>query len=253
MERKIRVTVWNEFEDEFRHPDILELYPGGIHEHIASFLREEADMTVRTATFKDEVDFGIPDEVLDQTDVLILYSHMLQNMVSDERVDKVINRVVNEGMGLIVLHSGLWMKLTQRLIGPGGYNGYREIRERERVWVVDRGHPIAEGLPEYFDFPHAEVYAEPATFPVPDELIFLSWYQGGEAARSGMTWRRGAGKIFYFSPGHARYNTMHFDCYKKVVVNAVRWAVPAVEMAPLHGTGKRPAIEPIAPGGGMLP
>lgn len=252
MENKIRVTVWNEFEDEIRHPDILELYPGGVHEHIASFLREENDIIVRTSTFKDEVDFGIPDEVIDQTDVLIVYSHMLQNMVSDERVKKVIDRVVNEGMGLIVLHSALWMNLTQRLVGPGGYNGYREIRERERVWVINQGHPIAKDLPIYFDFPHSEMYGEPATFPEPDELIFLSWYQGGEAARSGMTWRRGAGRIFYFSPGHARYNTMHSEYYKKVVVNGVRWAVPAFAVTPLNRGAKCPVIEPIAPGGGMI-
>lgn len=249
---KLRVTVWNEFEDEFRHPDILDLYPGGIHEHIASFLQQEGDMEVRTATFKDEVDFGIPDEVIDQTDVLILYSHMLQEMVSDERVDKVIKRVVNEGMGLVVLHSGLWMKLTQRLVGPGVYNGYREIAERERVWVVNQAHPIAQGLPVYFDFPHSEMYGEPATFPQPDELVFLSWYQGGEAARSGMTWRRGAGKIFYFSPGHARYDTMHSEFYKKVVVNGVRWAAPAFAVEQINRSAKHPVIEPIQPGGGML-
>lgn len=245
MEKKIRVTVWNEFEDEFRHPDILELYPGGIHEHIASFLRKQEDMEVRTATFKDLVDFGIPDEVIDSTDVLILYSHMLQEMVSDERVQKVIDRVVNEGMGLVILHSGLWMKLTQRLVGPGVYNGYREIRERERVWVVDQGHPIAEGLPTYFEFSESEVYGEPATFPPPDELIFLSWYQGGEASRSGMTWRRGAGKIFYFSPGHARYNTLHSECYQKVVINGVRWAAPRFAIEAIDRRGKRPLIEQI--------
>lgn len=252
MKNKIRVTVWNEFEDEFRHPDILELYPGGVHEYIASFLRKQEDMEVRTATFKDEADFGIPDAVIDNTDVLILYSHMLQEMVSDERVQKVIDRVVNEGMGMVILHSGLWMKLTQRLVGPGVYNGYREIRERERVWVVDQGHPIAEGLPTYFDFPNSEVYGEPASFPPPDELIFLSWYQGGEASRSGMTWRRGAGKIFYFSPGHARYNTMHSEYYQRVVINAVRWAAPRFPIPALDRRAKRPIIEPIEPGGGMI-
>ncbi len=252
MDRKIRVTVWNEFEDEIRKPDILELYPGGVHEHIASFLRKEEDMEVRTATFKDEIAFGIPDEVIDRTDVLILYSHMLQDMVSDERVQKVIDRVVNEGMGLIVLHSGLWNKLTQRLIGPGGYNGYREIRERERVWVVDQGHPIAKDLPIYFDFAHSEMYGEPATFPAPDELIFLSWYQGGEAARSGMTWRRGAGKIFYFSPGHARYDVMHSEYYQRVVINAVRWVAPTQKIEQINRSAKLPAIEPIEPGGGFI-
>lgn len=247
----IRVTVWNEFFDEKRHPEILTLYPGGVHEYVASFLREQEDMEVRATTFEDE-EFGVPDEVIDNTDVLVLYSHMKQDMVSDERVEKIISRVVNEGMGLVVLHSGLWMKLVQRLVGPGGYDRYREIEERERIWVVNPGHPIAQGLPMHFDFPHSEVYGEPASFPEPDELIFLSWYQGGEAARAGMTWRRGAGNIFYFSPGHATYNTMQSECFHKVVVNGVRWAAPSFAVPRINRKGVREAIEPIAPGGGYV-
>ena len=245
MSTTIRVTVWNEFEDEKRHPIVMELYPGGIHEYIASFLRMERGIAVNTATFHDERNFGIPDEVLDQTDVLIVYSHMLQNMVSDERVQKVIDRVTREGMGIIFLHSALWMNLMQRLVGPGSYNGYREIEERERIWVVNQGHPIASGLPAYFEFPHSEMYGEPASFPEPDELVFLSWYQGGEAARSGMTWRRGAGKVFYFSPGHARYNVMQSEHYQKVIINAVRWAVPPLAAPPADRGGNTPVIEPI--------
>lgn len=245
MSTTIRVTVWNEFEDEKRHSIIMKLYPGGIHEYIASFLRMERDITVNTATFHDEENFGIPDEVLDQTDVLIVYSHMLQNLVSDERVQKVIDRVTREGMGIVFLHSALWMNLMQRLVGPGSYNGYREIGECERIWVVNQGHPIASGLPAYFEFPQSEMYSEPASFPEPDELVFLSWYQGGEAARSGMTWRRGAGKIFYFSPGHARYNVMQSEHYQKVIINAVRWAVPPLAAPLADRGGNSPGIEPI--------
>ncbi len=248
MNHTINVTVWNEFEDEKRHPIVMELYPGGIHEYIASFLREEKDMTVRTATFHDEKDFGIPDEVLEQTDVLIVYSHMLQELVSGERVQKVIDRVTQDGMGIIFLHSALWMNLMQRLVGPGSYNGYREIGERERIWVVNQGHPIAAGLPAYFDIPQTEMYGEPASFPEPDELVFLSWYQGGEAARSGMTWRRGKGKVFYFSPGHARYTVMQSEHYQRVIINAVRWAVPPLAPPPADRGAHAPALEQIGEG-----
>ncbi|MDL2233734.1 hypothetical protein LJC63_09200 [Ruminococcaceae bacterium OttesenSCG-928-L11] len=96
------------------------------------------------------------------------------------------------------------------------------------------------------------MYGEPADFPDPDELVFLSWYQGGEAARSGMTWRRGAGRVFYFSPGHAWYDIMQYKEYHTVVKNAVRWAAPPVQ-APQQERGARaPVIEPIEPGGGMI-
>lgn len=252
MGGKIKVTVWNEFHDERKHPVITELYPGGIHAYIASFLKYEADMEVCAHHFYENEDFGLSDDVLNHTDVLIVYSHSLQDKVPNERVRKVISRVVSEGMGIIFLHSALWMNLAQMLIGPGGYCGYREIEERERIWVVNRNHPIAQGLPSYFDFPHSEMYGEPADFPDPDELIFLSWYQGGEAARSGMTWRRGAGRVFYFSPGHAWYNVMQMDTYHLIIKNAIRWAVPPVQPPKQDRGANVPAIEDIQPGGGLV-
>ena len=45
------------------------------------------------------------------------------------------------------------------------------------------------------------MYGEPFAVPEPMETVFVSWYEGGEVFRSGLTYQRGAGKIFYFSPG----------------------------------------------------
>ena len=64
------------------------------------------------------------------------------------------------------------------------------------------GHPIAAGLGEYFEIPHEEMYGEHFDIPDPDELVFVSWFQGGEVFRSGCCYYRGEGKIFYFRPGH---------------------------------------------------
>lgn len=252
MGNKIRVTVWNEFVDEYRHPELFDVYPDGIHGYIASYLKDQEDFEVRTATFKDDEFFGIPDEVIDNTDVLVVYSHMTQNIVSEERIQKLVKRVTVEGMGLVVLHSGLWLNAVQRILGPCGYSGYREIGERERIWVTNPTHPIAEGLPDYFEFGEAEVYPEPATFPEPEDLLFISWYQGGEAARSGLTWKRGRGKIFYFSPGHATFDCLRSPYYHKVVVNAIRWAVQKFKPAPSSRGARCEAIEPIDKVGGVI-
>ncbi|MCI8623421.1 MAG: trehalose utilization protein ThuA [Provencibacterium sp.] len=241
----IRVTVWNEFYDDPRHPAIQELYPGGVQEYLASVLREEPDMAVTARHFYEDDACGLSDEVLDSTDVLLVYGHILRDNVPEDRVKKLIERVVKEGMGVIFLHSALWMNLFQRLVGPGAYCGYRELGERERVWVVNRNHPIAAGLPSSFVIPHTEVYSEPAGFPDPDELVFISWYQGGEAARSGMVWRRGAGRIFYFSPGHAWYNAMQIPEYHTVIKNAVRWAVPPSSPPPLNRSAELTPLEDI--------
>lgn len=224
----IRVTVWGEMEDEARHPEILVMYPGGVHQYTADYLREEADIETRTITFQENDSFGVTDEVLNWTDVLVIYSHFLKDFVSPERMDAICRRVTEAGMGLILLHSSLWLNVAQALIGPCGYDGYREIGEKERVWTLVPDHPIAQDMPPVFQFEHAEMYQEPAGFPTPDDIIFLSWYEGGEVSRSGLTWSRGKGRVFYFAPGHATYDTMLSTHYHQVVKNAVRWASEGV-------------------------
>jgi trehalose utilization protein len=54
--------------------------------------------------------------------------------------------------------------------------------------------------------------------------VFISWFQGGEVFRSGLTWKRGAGNVFYFRPGHETYPTYHDANVQTVLRNAVRWA-----------------------------
>ena len=240
---KLRVTVWNEFYDEKQWPEILDIYPGGVHQAIKRFLDRENDLEVTVSTQQD-TEQGLSQELLDRTDVLIWYSHMEKEPIAEERIDAVIRRVL-DGMGLIFLHSSLGSQLASQLLGARGHGTYREIGEKERVWVIDRSHPIAQGLNEYFEFPQSEMYGEPCDIPTPDELIFISWYAGGNAARSGYTYRRGAGKIFYFSPGHAWYDVMNREEFQTVVKNAVRRARPP-QCPPVQSRGRIDSLEKIS-------
>lgn len=239
---KIRVTVWNEFRHEKNqdHP-ASKLYPDGMHVAIADHLKKLPGMEVRTATL-DEPEHGLTDEVLANTDVMTWWGHMAHGQVSDAVVDKVQNRVL-EGMGLIVMHSGHFSKIFKRLMGTTCNLKWREAGERERLWVIDPAHPITEGLGEYFELPETEMYGERFDIPQPDELVFVSWFQGGEVFRSGCCWHRGRGKVFYFRPGHESY-PIYFDSnVLKVIENAVRWAAP--KNTPVIGFGNRQPIEEI--------
>jgi trehalose utilization protein len=218
-----RVTVWNEFRHEKKDQKVIEIYPDGMHEAIARPLRGEG-FTVRTATL-DEPEHGLTEEVLAETDVLLWWGHMAHKEVSDEVVERVQKRVL-EGMGLIVLHSAHASKIFMRLMGTGCMLSWREAGERERLWVVAPGHPIAEGIGEYFEIPHEEMYGEFFDIPAPDALVFVSWFQGGEVFRSGCCFERGQGKIFYFRPGHETHPTYHQPEVQRVISNAVRWAAP---------------------------
>ncbi|GAF19454.1 hypothetical protein JCM19046_4106 [Bacillus sp. JCM 19046] len=152
------------------------------------------DHQVKTATL-DEPEHGLTNDVLEQTDVLIWWGHVAHDEVSDEVVARVHKRVL-EGMGLIVLHSGHFSKIFKTLMGTSCDLKWREADEKERLWVVSPSHPIADGIDEYFELEKEEMYGEHFDIPNPDEVVFMSWFQGGEVFRSGCTFNRGNGKIF---------------------------------------------------------
>ena len=218
----IRVTVWNEFAHEKTDETVKSIYPDGIHGQIKNFLKD--DFEVRTATLDDE-ECGLTQEVLDNTDVLLWWGHMRHGYVPDEVAERVYKAVIS-GMGLIVLQSGHHSKIFKKLMGTTCNLCWREDGDKERVWVVNPAHPIARGLGKYFELEHEEMYGEPFGIPEPDETVFLGWYEGGECFRSGVTYHRGNGKIFYFQPGHESYPTYYNENVKKVIKNAVEWANP---------------------------
>lgn len=236
MTKPIRVTIWNEFRHEQHNDYIKKIYPRGIHGAIAKYLRQQEGIKVSTATL-DEPEHGLPERVLKNTDVLTWWGHMAHGEVDDEIVKRVQKRVL-EGMGLIVLHSGHFSKIFQALMGTTCNLKWREANETERLWVVQPGHPIAEGLGQYIEIEKEEMYGEFFDIPQPDELIFISWFEGGEVFRSGCTYTRGRGKIFYFRPGHESYPTYHNEEVLRVIANAVRWAGADGGAKPVFGNAK---------------
>ena len=220
----IRALVWGENFHERNDPAVAALYPLGMHGAIAGQLRQSSDLDVAVATL-DQEDQGLPAERLAATDVLLWWGHRRHQEVDDIAVERVIARVW-DGMGLIVLHSGHLSKLFRRLMGTPCTLKWRVAGERERLWVAAPHHPIAAGLGDGFEIENEEMYGEPFAVPEPHETVFISSFEGGEVFRSGLTWRRGGGKIFYFQPGHQTYPTYHHPQVGLVLLNAVRWASP---------------------------
>jgi trehalose utilization protein len=190
----------------------------GIHELLGE------RVSVRTAVLQ-EPEHGLPEDVLRETDVLTWWGHTAHEEVDDAVVSRVQDAVL-AGIGLIVLHSAHYSKIFRRLMGTSCVLRWREAGEREVVWTVNRGHPIVEGVPEVFIVPQQEMYGEFFDIPQPDELVFISSFAGGEVFRSGCCFVRGAGRIFYFSPGHETYPIYYQPEIRRVIANAVRWAAP---------------------------
>ena len=241
MASNIRVTVWNEFRHEKASEAVRVVYPDGIHVAIADALRAAGGFDLKTATL-DEPEHGLTDQVLAETDVLIWWGHKAHEEVSDAVADRVQKRVL-EGMGLICLHSAHFSKVFRRLMGTNCSLKWREAGEKERIWNVEPSHPIAQGIGEYIELPATEMYGERFDIPTPDELVFLSWFQGGEVFRSGCCWRRGHGRVFYFRPGHETYPIFKNEQIITVITNACRWATPRVIKA--DSCPNSPPIEPL--------
>jgi trehalose utilization protein len=232
MAAKLRVTIWNEFVHENQEEAIRKVYPKGIHGAIAEFLSKDESLSVRTATL-DQPSNGLPPDVLDSTDVMLWWGHMAHERVSEEIAAAVQKRVL-EGMGFIALHSAHFSKPFRRLMGTNCSLVWREADERERLWVIERAHPIAAGLPEHFELPMEEMYGERFDVPAPDAIVFISWFEGGNVFRSGCTWERGAGRVFYFRPGHEAYPTYYDANVQTVISNAVAWAAPRAMFPGAH-------------------
>ena len=224
--KRLNVVVWNEYRHEKLEEACRAIYPDGIHGCIKQFLEAsdtEGALNIKLAAL-DDPDQGLPDEVLDETDVLLWWGHMAHHEVSDVLVEKIRQRVYNGKMGLIVLHSGHMSKVFRQVVGTNGHLSWGRD-QNEIMWNLLPAHPIAAGVPDHFNL-FEELYSEPFYVPQPDELVFGGWYEDGYIFRSGLCYYRGAGKVFYFQPGHEFCRSFYNELVQRIIANAVRWAAP---------------------------
>ncbi|KQS09983.1 glutamine amidotransferase [Curtobacterium sp. Leaf183] len=243
------IVVWNENVHESRGDEIvLGHYPNGIHTVVADALRQHhPDADVTTATLQ-EPEHGLTQERLDATDVLFWWGHVAHDQVADAVVQRVVD-AVHAGMGLVVLHSGHYSKPFKWLMGTTCSLKWRNDGERELVWTTAPEHPIAEGVPHPIVIDRQEMYGEYFDIPRPDEEVFLSTFAGGEVFRSGVAYRRGRGRVFYFSPGDQEYPVYHHADIQRVLANAAGWAAPSTPRRTLSAD-PHPRDWFLAPGAG---
>ena len=224
MAKTINVTIWNEYRHEKSDENVAKLYPNGLHAAIGEFLSKNDDMKITLAAL-DDPDQGLPDEVLNNTDVLLWWGHMNHGEVKDDLVERIRQRVYVGGMGFIALHSAHQSKPFRAIVGTTG-NLLWGDNQKEIIWNIMPSHPIAAGIPAHFELPEEELYAEPFQIPQPDAHIFEGWYEHGYVFRTGCTFLRGAGRVFYFQPGHETCPSFYDANVQRIITNGVRWAAP---------------------------
>ena len=225
MSKKINVVIWNEFRHEKKSERVKAIYPNGLHATIKSFLDTNEDMSVTLAALDDEYQ-GLPDELLEKTDVLVWWGHIAHGEVNDELVAKIQKRVYEGKMGFIALHSAHHSKPFKAIVGTNGNLSWGRD-QKEIMWNLMPQHPIAQGIPDHFLIEEEELYCEPFYIPQPDALVFGGWYEDGYIFRSGACFLRGAGKVFYFQPGHESCKSFYNPYVRQIITNGIRWAAPS--------------------------
>ncbi len=239
----IRVTIWNEFWHEKTDEKVRSIYPDGIHMCLKQQLSCD-DFQITTATLEQDEEHGLSQELLNNTDVLLWWGHCRHGAVKDEIVDRVVRRV-HEGMGFVPLHSAHGSKPFGKLMGTPCNLLWRYLPDEcAHIWTVAPSHPIAQGIPMEFKLDNEEMYGEYFNIPKPDDLIFITWYKGGNVFRGGCTFTRGAGKIFYFHPGHETCRSFYNPNVIAVIKNGIRWAAPG-EKKDFRGGARVDPVEPV--------
>jgi trehalose utilization protein len=244
MPSKLRVLVW----DENPSHASKELYPNSLRGAIAEGLKTfdtNGELEVKVAHL-DEADQGVSDELLNNTDVLLWWGHARHGQVEDALAERVAKRVQDGGMGFVCLHSGHYSKTFRKVVNATGHlkGGWRESNDTEEITVCAPKHPIADGV-EDFILEAEEMYGAPFDVPPAETLVFQSYFPlGGEYFPCGICWTvgegidpeftsgpgggkgqgKGAGRVFYFRPGHETYPTYLDERVQRVIYNGVRWA-----------------------------
>ncbi len=217
---KRKVVVWSEGTAP------KNVYPQDVNTAIAEGLQPLKGWEIVTASINDP-EQGLPEELLNNTSVLIWWGHQKHGNVEDALVERIVKRVRDGGMGFIATHSAHYSKPLKAILGtPCGWKYYIDDGARVDLIVKAPSHPIAKGV-KNFTVPHTERYGDPFQVPTPETVVFDGLYTmptgATENAQQGMVWTVGKGRVFYFQPGHESYPIYFQDEIRHIFRNGVQW------------------------------
>jgi trehalose utilization protein len=101
-EPAVSVLVWDE-----QQPSQKQAYDNFLGNQIASHLEKVPGFKVRSVA-QDFPDQGLPESLLDNTDVIVWWGHARQREIKPERAQQIVARIKKGQLGLIALHSAHW-------------------------------------------------------------------------------------------------------------------------------------------------
>ena len=143
--------------------------------------------------------------------------------------EQAIVDFVERGGGFLNLHNSMGLYPDNgpylKLVG-GRYNGHGPL-ERFRVEVVDRQHPVTQGVEDFSvaDEQHTPPYDESKV-----HLLLRNRSDDGQTAAAGWAYEPGQGRLCHLANGHTREALEH-PMYQRLLQNATRWCLrmPPIE------------------------
>ncbi len=138
-QQPIRVVVWDEQQPEQKQA-YGEKFLG---ETIAAHLAQKQNLVVKSAALSSP-EQGLSASSLEQTDVLIFWSHRKHMELSNERAEAIVHRVQEGKLSLIALHSAHWSKPFIKLMQARALSDARQQLHDSAELRTTNDNPIGK-------------------------------------------------------------------------------------------------------------
>jgi trehalose utilization protein len=176
-ESPVRVLVWDERQEEQK-----QAYHGKyLGDTIAAHLQQQEGITVQSLGL-DSSEQGLSNATLEQTDVLIYWSHKKNADLDNARADEIVRRVKEGRLSIVVLHSAHWSKPFVKLMQARAIDDAKKQLGPDKEFLIRYENPIGM-VPKINDplTPRLTGSAENLTLELP-LCVFPAWRADGAAS-----------------------------------------------------------------------
>jgi trehalose utilization protein len=181
--KAVRVLVWDEQQVEQRQA-YGSRYLGGT---IAAYLEKQPGLRVKSLSLSSP-NQGLADEVLNATDVVVMWSHLKQHELKDAHAEALVQRVRDGKLGLIALHSAHWAKPFVRLMQERAKaDALAQVPKAERAkvrWEYLNERPIGKAVKKGDRVtPFVEMGKDGVRRLTLPQCVFPAWRADGKPSR----------------------------------------------------------------------
>jgi trehalose utilization protein len=176
-ESPVRVLVWDERQEEQKQA----FHGKYLGDTIAAHLQQQEGITVQSLGL-DSSEQGLSNATLEQTDVLIYWSHKKNADLDNARADEIVRRVKEGRLSIVVLHSAHWSKPFVKLMQAHAIDDAKKQLGPDKEFLIRYENPIGT-VPKINDplTPRLTGSAENLTLELP-LCVFPAWRADGAAS-----------------------------------------------------------------------